>query len=685
MGAVGKGSLKRKHSQLTSSKGKTLRSEQDFQDSRENPANLTNETEQAAKWQRMDKESYECVIKSYKNGVLDARNADGDRLNARVLRPRTAQVPPCKMDIRSEMNTNRIFNMKHLLDLINQSICYHNTHSTDCSLPQFEWDFESEVQQGLAWTERLRCVKCNIKPRPVKVFDAVKRENGASGRDSAQINLQLQVGLAHSMISNTAMYRILACCNIPPPSLSGMQYQTNKVGNKLIAIAKNDMREQRINLKNQNEMKGLPADTPIRGHIDSRYNNGLNTGRGRTPFQPGTIQATTITEGETGKNKAIGFAYRSKLCATGSRSGTSIMPHCPPHTGHCSQTIPYDASIGDEKHASEMIMKEFIADPEANITFKYVTSDADSHGVQGIASQQETDPEHLLDTRHFGESVGRAVENATFSDRAFPGSTKQDRQRVQKNFAHNFKRRAAAEFKAAHAQYGENTEELTNKLSHALLAQIACFNDDCGEKCAQYSLVCSGMDDEHKWDHEYLDLEGKDTSIFFVDEDVQQLRAILAKRLGREGIQKTRFNTNTQHLEALHRKFTACNPKQVTMPRNSEARLHSALHCNNHGLAGSIFKKLELIDAPLTRDSRPYNALLSMEEMIQSQRRHQKSPQAKRHRADRRRASYRMHSKKREKVTYEKDLLLKRVKSVKLDHQYQSNREPDHAYSKLTK
>ena len=144
---------------------------------------------------------------------------------------------------------------------------------------------------------------------------------------------------------------------------------------------------------------------------------------------------------------------------------------------------------------------------------------------------------HLYDTQHFGQSICHALENRKFSNDAFPGRTQVDRTRVQKNFAKNLTARMNAEFQIAYQLYGEDLDTLKNKVSHAVEAVMACFNGNCGDICEEYSLVCSGTEGMGTWNHEYLDLMDKDSTVCFLLEDLEQIRSIVNDRLGREGVE----------------------------------------------------------------------------------------------------------------------------------------------------
>ena len=68
-------------------------------------------------------------------------------------------------------------------------------------------------------------------------------------------------------------------------------------------------------------------------------------------------------------------------------------------------------------------------------------------------------------------------------------------------------------------------------------------------------------------------------------EDKHYLRECILYKLGPQAVSKQRFNTNTQKAEGVNRAYPATNPKCVTMVRNFEGRIHSAVHLVNNGVA----------------------------------------------------------------------------------------------------
>ena len=76
---------------------------------------------------------------------------------------------------------------------------------------------------------------------------------------------------------------------------------------------------------------------------------------------------------------------------------------------------------------------------------------------------------------------------------------------------------------------------------------------------------------------------------------------------------KLKFGTNTQKCEAVNRGISSSLPKNVNFSRNATARVASAVHRMNNGLADSIHKKLEELGCPITKGGRAAATLKAMQ------------------------------------------------------------------------
>ena len=234
-----------------------------------------------AKCERLPKNEFNDAIKQLPGSpVLAMTDCDGEVLDGMILRPR-----PCAPELadiyaggdgnlpgRQQMHTYRFLHMIKVEELWNIAIEGHRKNNFKCR-GRLSWDHSAEIAQGLCWSERLMCDKCNYVSPKHKLFECV--ETGCRGRPSADLNVRLQVALAHSMISNTAFQRILATLCVPPPASTGMQHMANKVGEDMIRLNQQSMRCARARLRKMNVAKGMDENTKIRAGIDCKYNTWL--------------------------------------------------------------------------------------------------------------------------------------------------------------------------------------------------------------------------------------------------------------------------------------------------------------------------------------------------------------------------------------------------------------------------
>ena len=635
---------------------------------------------------RLDVQEFTNLITQSADGhTLTMRDSDGHAIPGKVLRPRPAR--PQLADVyaggsdsspgRQELNGYRVLHMMKTEELWNMAISGHRNKDLSCG-GKLHWDHTAEKSQGLSWSERLVCYDCRYVSPRYKLFVSI--ETNKRGRPAADLNVSLQVGLSQTMISNSAMQRILACVNIPPPSYSAMQHQANVVGDKIIELNRKDMQELRQSINDMNEIKGLARDAGIRVAGDAKYNK-LGSNRQNSPFQPGTQVTYTLVEGETPHQYIINVFCGNKLCHTCSQNigkGADGVKH----GGQCSANLPLDASIGDEEQWAKQAVQEIQSDQEGPLNIAYATTDGDSRAVHGMADAQGRPVEHLLDTRHFGESLARAVDRLDFSANALPASTKKDKKRIQKDLSHNVKRRCTAEFEMAYKKLNGDIDLIINKLSYAIDALIQCYSGNCSRLCAKHSFICTGKP-KGRWAHTYLPSQGGRLDLG--EEDVRILCNCVSQHLGREGVIKTKFNTNSQKVEAIHRSFTSTNPQQVTMTRNFPARIHSAVHKVNRGLANSTLRKLEYVGAPLTKGTRPCRALKRMQRDADARLNKQKSQSYKQQRVRKRAVTFKLHAEKQaQPPSYKKDMLIPDINKCKPTAHARKQRRmhADHTYMK---
>ena len=112
-------------------------------------------------------------------------------------------------------------------------------------------------------------------------------DTSGPGRKAATINIGLQAGLVTTPISNKSFRDITINCNIIPASLSSMTHLANTVGSVIVKHNRDDMKEIRETIVEENEICGFENPNLVNVESKARYNNPIYSS-GVTPFQAGT-------------------------------------------------------------------------------------------------------------------------------------------------------------------------------------------------------------------------------------------------------------------------------------------------------------------------------------------------------------------------------------------------------------
>jgi hypothetical protein len=205
-------------------------------------------------------------------------------------------------------------------------------------------------------------------------------------------------------MSNHGAKRLLVNAEIEPPAASSIQKMANNVGSKVKDLNIQNMHEIRENLKNENQEGWYKFKSAVRTESDSCNNNPLFNSDS-TPFQAGTIVATTVCENNTFNKQVNSVHVGVKLCPTASRLlNKDKKAQCSNHPGHCTANLDPSEAIGNESAWNEILTKEISKDLSINCN----TSDGDSKGHRGIEKGQGGKfvlP--LKDVRHLSNSAER--------------------------------------------------------------------------------------------------------------------------------------------------------------------------------------------------------------------------------------------------------------------------------------
>lgn len=538
----------------------------------------------------------------------------------------------------------------------------HQEQSPQCD-GELTVDMDNERQRGLCWQEQLKCSKCKYVSSRYNLYDEVR--TGSRGPKTAAPNLGLQVGLCHSPMAVNGFRKLCASAGLPAPNPSSMARHMDIVRPHIIEANEDDMKQRCEGLKKINRLRG-EQEHLIPVEADGAYNNNLYSGTGHTPFQTATQAVYTVAENTTSGKQVISLATTNKLCNMGSRYN---LP-CPNHPG-CTANLAMEDTIGNEKAMAKECLGKLAGH---GLHASDITTDADSGAAdagaelkkEGVYSRK---PRQLLDTRHLSESQRKKVKNIPFSDKAFPGKLKADREWAKGRFSVDISKRCQAEFEAAFNKHAAVMRKVKRALSYTRLAIPKCYQGDHSD-CKRYSLACAGGK-RKTWirDSNYLPEE------FVMNcnaQDEDYLQQVVDYRLDRHVLDKTALNTNTQKVEGVNRSHRRSNPKNVTFSKNFEARAHCAVHSVNNGDGESIAKLCDKVGAGIKPNTRVARQLRSMQRAEKQQKEYKKSPKAKKSRTDSARKKYKLHETVRKEPKLKSETYAKGMRNpkLKLDHSY---------------
>lgn len=545
-------------------------------------------------YSRLSLESFESRVNEYPNGIMAIHNVDGTMSDGKILRPLSKSSEVVDMylqpsDSHPDEQTYKIFQQGPLQAMMNSEMKNHRLHKNDCE-GDLRFDTESHKKWGLAWTERFICDECGFTSKFYDLFEPI--ETGKRGRRAAKINIAAQVGLMHTPISNKSFSEILNCANIISPAASGMYKCSNKVSEQVEKINREDMKNIRKKLLEENKLCGLKNDDLVRVETDARYNNPLFSG-GTTPFQGGTQVTQVMCENMTKNKKIVALFTGNKLCTVASRlRGKGLEVECPNHEGNCTANIPEDAPIGNEAEYSSKCAQE-VSD---YLKISHVTTDGDSKAYTGVTRVHGPKVESLKDVRHMSQSLKRAIMKCTFSTNLFSGINKLNK---KSRFAMDIKARCVAELNKSFSVHRGELYLIKAHMPEVIKTIIMCYKGYCGSTCRINSYVCGGVPSKH-WQKQYI-AYGETCKMTCDDEE--KLVKCIKILLGPKSLDLVRYLTSTQKSEAFNRSLSRCNPKNVTFTRNFSGRAHAAVHMRNNHYVNSILILTQKLGAGVTPGS----------------------------------------------------------------------------------
>ncbi|KAK3596404.1 hypothetical protein CHS0354_019003 [Potamilus streckersoni] len=268
-------------------------------------------------------------------------------------------------------------------------------------------------------------------------------------------------------------------------------------------------------------------------------------------------------------------------------------------TCDCTANISMETNIGDEETlASECLLNL----KEDNFEVRDITTDPDTSSYGAAVKLYNEGFTHtilknFIDTRHFSENHRKYIKRCPNLVHMIPGLTKAARQKMRDRFAIDLTQRCQVEFENAFNKLNGNTDRVKSCLSYSVDAIVQCYQGD-HSLCTDNSYACKG-----DW------LEKSPYLPFSFKEHVTKqsegiLRDCINYRLGPLNLEKTKFNTNSQKVEAANRVLRRSLPRNITWTRNFPGRAHSAVHSLNNGPGESILKLCNAIGCSIKSGTR---------------------------------------------------------------------------------
>jgi hypothetical protein len=183
---------------------------------------------------------------------------------------------------------------------------------------------------------------------------------------------------------------------------------------------------------------------------------------------------------------------------------------------------------------------------------------------------------------------------------------------------------------------------MTNSLSKASQAVVACYTGSCENVCYRNSLVCSGKHNNH---YDRTKYAGYDIQLTPDDKDKETLTTLVQFALSDKTVQSTYLNLNTQKAESVNHALIAVIPKSSVYVRNEVAKVHSVVHSLNLGRGESIKAKLKHLGMPVPANSRQSFKLDRIQSLQRYDRLRKNSMKYRTTRAARRMQLFSLHNK----------------------------------------
>lgn len=583
-----------------------------------------------------------------------------------VMRPKPAEptmleTAQTSQSEEPEDDGYRVLHTGKTADLFNEAFKGHQEFRPECK-GKVKWYYPGEIQRGICSRNMVHCSECGYRSARRKLYKDAETPPGKRGPKTAAPNLGLQVASMHTGSSGTAINRLLLGANIPAPSRSSMQATANKVGEKIIEENEKDMKKRRDNLKTVQKARG--NDSSIDISMDTRYNNPIHSGVGKTPFQPSTQSTQLASEHESGEGQIIYVNNQSKLCqicVLARNKGETPRPH------KCTATLEQHDSIGDEKRSAKQTLEGLNNDGlPANI----IVTDGDGKAFSAaeelyLEGKTDVPPTGHKDPRHVSNTQRKHIIDCDFSKQMFGVKTEKQRKYLQNRLASDISARCQAEHKKALQHFGGDVGRVSSHMAKTRGTLSKCYRGD-HSLCRKNSFACRAKANDNWLSNScYLTTGFKLHSP--TEKDLQTLNGQIEFRLGQNMLDSTKYLLTTQKCEAGMKSINSKAPRNITFSRNYSARVHAAVRGMNSGTSEAIVAECAAVGAPLTPGSRVTRQLLKMQENERKAKESKKTDKAKSARIKKKGQLFKLHENKPEKKT---NLYIKNDSMPKTDHAY---------------
>ena len=506
----------------------------------------------------------------------------GDSLEA--LGP---QLRSSAADIENEM---RLLHLKR--NNLMWNTAYREHYQTKCKKPDLTQG--KEVRRGLVVKQSLKCNHCEYESELFALYNEVQCPGKRGPKPAAQ-NVSFQIALQDTSIGNTKARTLLSALDLCVPDRKTMDNTAARVSEEQSKVAEEGMKEKLTDVTKGEGSVKLGADT--------RYNTCRPASSRRTGL-PLTSQAITLAIEHNSDNMYIVGVYtQNKLCRK-----------CPPgadapgaHRGCTANVHAFDSLT--EKKAGEEIGKK-LAEEGVSVTF--CTTDGDGRFVAGLQSVEEhKGVVRLADTVHLGQTQIKRGRQVEWSNEMFPEAhTKVLKDKCKNAVAVDLKNRSFAILKNIHKKYEQEKNGRTSKIKEdcqkAVEAVLMCYKGNC-DQCSISKTACEGGASSDNWVTNSKQLQQLKLGPFnLTATDEAHIRDILNMVMGPEGVDKTRFLTNTQLNEAVNRALSACLPKNVKLYRTLRGRVARVCEKHNYGPGQATARIHRHLRVPISNGQRRF-------------------------------------------------------------------------------